>query len=90
MGKSIPPVDVKSAQDRLMRYLGIEGVSGQEEAIGQAIVADLKALGVPASAIGFDDAHKRIPLPTQTGNLYVRLPGTRGGTPIVFATHLDV
>jgi tripeptide aminopeptidase len=90
MGKSIPPVDVKSAQDRLMRYLGIEGVSGQEEAIGQAIVADLKALGVPASAIGFDDAHKRIPLPTQTGNLYVRLPGTRGGKPMVFATHMDV
>lgn len=86
--KSIPPVDVKSAEARLMKYLGIEGVSGQEEAIANAVVADLKALGV--TDIAFDTAHKRIPLPTQTGNLYARLPGTRPGKPLVFATHLDV
>ncbi len=86
--KSIPPVDVKSAEARLMKYLGIEGVSGEEEAIANAVVADLKALGV--TDIAFDTAHKRIPLPTQTGNLYARLPGTRPGKPLVFATHLDV
>lgn len=89
MSKSIPPVDAQAAEDRLMRYLGIEGVSGNEQAIAAAIVADLKALGIPASDIKFDTAHKRIPLPTQTGNLYARLPGTRPGKPIVFATHLD-
>lgn len=82
-------VDVKSAEDRLMRYLGIEGVSGGEKAIAEAIVKDLKKLGVPASAIKFDDAHKRIPDPTQTGNLFVRLKGTRRGPGLLFMTHLD-
>lgn len=86
--KSIP-LDVKAAEDRLMRYLAIEGVSGEEKAIAEAIVADLKAIGVPADGIRFDDAHKRIPLPTQTGNLFASLPGTTKGPRLVFATHLD-
>jgi tripeptide aminopeptidase len=37
----------------------------------------------------FDAAHKQIPLPTQTGNLLVRLPGTRAGPERLFLTHLD-
>ena len=49
----------------------------------------LKKVSVPASAIRFDDANKRIKLPTQTGNLIVDLPGTRSGPRLVFATHLD-
>ena len=44
---------------------------------------------MPASAIRFDDAHTRIPLPTETGNLIVELPGTKPGPRILFATHLD-
>ena len=44
---------------------------------------------MPASAIRFDDVNKRIPLPTQTGNLIVDLPGTRPGPRLLFATHLD-
>ncbi|MBL8887348.1 MAG: M20/M25/M40 family metallo-hydrolase [Phycisphaerales bacterium] len=90
MPKSIPPVDIKSAEARLLSYLNIEGVSGDEKAIADAVVKDLKALGIPASAIKFDDANKRIPLPTQTGNLFVQLPGTVEGPRLVFATHLDV
>lgn len=86
--KSIP-LDIKAAEDRLMRYLAIEGVSGEEKAIAEAIVADLKAIGIPADGIRFDDAYKRIPLPTQTGNLFASLPGTTKGPRLVFATHLD-
>jgi tripeptide aminopeptidase len=89
MSKSSPPVNVKSAEDRLMKYLAVEGLSGQEKKIAQAVIDDLRKIGVPASAIKFDDAHKRIPLPTQTGNLFVDLPGTRKGPRLVFATHLD-
>jgi len=84
------PVDVKAAEDRLMRYLAIEGQSGQEKLIAEAVAADLKAVGVPASAIRYDTVHKRIDLPTQTGNLYADLPGTRKGPRLLFATHLDV
>ena len=82
-------LDAEAATDRLMRYLAIEGVTGHEKAIGEAIVADLKALGVPDAAIRFDTAHERIPLPTETGNLIVDLPGTRPGKRLLFSTHLD-
>ncbi|RAI01981.1 peptidase [Acuticoccus sediminis] len=83
------PVDTASAEDRLLRYVGIEGVTGEEAAIAEAIVADLEAIGVPADAIRYDDANSRIPLPTQTGNLIVDLPGTKPGPRLLFSTHLD-
>lgn len=72
-----------------MRFLEVEGVTGQEAAIAAAVVDELKSVGVPESAIRFDDVHKRIPLPTETGNLIVTLPGTRPGPRLLFATHLD-
>jgi len=67
----------------------VEGLSGQEKAIGEAVVDELKQVGVPASAIRFDNVYERIPAPTQTGNLFVDLPGTRPGPRLVFAAHLD-
>ncbi len=89
MSSTNPPVDVKSAEDHLMRFLVIEGLSGQEAAIAAAVSDELKAVGVPASAIRFDNVNQRISLPTQTGNLIVTLPGTRPGPRLAFATHLD-
>lgn len=83
------PLDVKAAEEHLIKFLSVEGVTGEEAAIAAAVVDELKAVGVPASAIRFDDAHTRIPLPTQTGNLIAELPGTRPGDRIMFATHLD-
>ena len=84
------PLDVPAAIDHLMNFLSVEGVTGHEANIAAAVSDALKEVGVPASAIRFDDANKRIPLPTQTGNLFVDLPGTREGTRIAFSTHLDV
>src|ERR1044072_9089302 len=85
-------VDTKAATDRLMRFLAIEGVTGQEAAIGREIAAALKASGVPARPIRLDDANARIPLPTETGNLIVDLPG-RGALHnqprLMFMTHMD-
>ena len=82
-------LDVASAEAYLMRYLAIEGVTGQEKAIAEAIRDDLIALGVPADAIRFDGVAAKIPLPTQTGNLIVDLPGTKPGPRLLFSTHLD-
>jgi tripeptide aminopeptidase len=90
--ESIMSVDTKAAVARLMRFLAIEGVTGQEAAIGREIAAELKEVGVPASAIRLDDANTRIPVPTQTGNLIVDLPGrgTMHNQPrIMFMTHMD-
>src|SRR5689334_23132461 len=81
--------DVQAAVGRLLRFLAVEGVTGQEEAIGREVVSALLEAGVPRKAIHFDEAHKRIPLPTQTGNLIVKLPGTRPGERHLFMTHLD-
>jgi tripeptide aminopeptidase len=74
---------------RLLRYLAVEGVTGRERAIGQAVFDDLLRAGIPRRAIRFDDAQKRIPLPTETGNLIVTIPGTRAGRRRLFMTHLD-
>jgi tripeptide aminopeptidase len=86
------PVDTKAATDRLMRFLAVEGVTGQEAAIGRELMAALKEAGVPARAMRLDDANTRIPVPTETGNLIVDLPG-RGALHnhkrIMFMTHMD-
>jgi tripeptide aminopeptidase len=83
------PLDVKAAEEHLMRFLAVEGLSGQEKAVGNAVTDELKKVGVAASAIRFDKVNERIPVPTQTGNLFVDLPGTRKGPRLLFITHLD-
>jgi len=84
--------DTQAALDRLMRFLSIEGVTGEEKAIAEDVAKALQEAGVPAEAIVYDDANTRIPVPTQTGNLIVKIPG-RGALgnaePIMFMTHLD-
>lgn len=82
-------VEPEAAIQRLVRFLSVEGVTGQEKAIGLEVHKALVEIGVPADRIRFDDANQRIPLPTQTGNLIVDLPGTRSGPRLLFMTHLD-
>jgi tripeptide aminopeptidase len=89
MGDDSLAFDTKQAIDRLMRFLSIEGITGQEKAIAKAVSEDMVARGVSRRAIRFDDACEHIPLPTQTGNLIVNLPGTRPGGRRLFMTHLD-
>ena len=85
-------VDTRAATGRLMRFLAVEGVTGKEAAIGRELSAALQESGVPATAIRLDDANTRIPVPTETGNLIVDLPG-RGAMHnqprIMFMTHMD-
>ncbi len=82
-------VDVAAAEVHLMHLLSVEGVTGKEKNIAEAVSAALQKAGVPASAIRYDDANTRIPVPTETGNLIVDLPGTRPGPRLLFSTHLD-
>jgi tripeptide aminopeptidase len=89
MGEPDLDIHAEAAVDRLLRFLAVEGITGEEAAIGQAVMRELAAVGVPRRAIRFDDANKRIPLPTQTGNLIVSLPGNRPGRRRMFMTHLD-
>jgi tripeptide aminopeptidase len=88
----VPAIDKSAAVDRLMRFLAVGGVTGQEAAIAKDIQAALKQAGVPAKAIKFDKANEHIPLPTQTGNLIVQLPGRgalKSAPRVLFMTHMD-
>jgi tripeptide aminopeptidase len=82
-------LDAGAAVDRLMRFLAVEGVTGQEGQIAREVTAALVEAGVPRKAIRHDRANERIPLPTQTGNLIATLPGTVPGPRLLFSTHLD-
>jgi tripeptide aminopeptidase len=81
--------DPWAAIERLMRFLAVEGITGQEKNIGREIAAVLREVGVPSKSIRFDTANERIPLPTQTGNLLAELPGNRPGPRLLFMTHMD-
>jgi tripeptide aminopeptidase len=87
--KSDLSFDESSAIDRLQRFLAVEGITGQEKAIARTVAQELEAVGVPRRTIRHDNAQERIPLPTQTGNLLVNLPGTQPGPRLLFAAHLD-
>jgi tripeptide aminopeptidase len=85
-------LDTDAATERLMRFLAVEGVTGREARIGKELQTALKEAGVPARAIRFDDANTRIPLPTETGNLIVDLPGKgalANADRLLFMTHMD-
>ncbi len=82
-------IDQETAIDRLLRLLGVEGTTGHEGAIAAAIKEELRAVGVPAKAIKVDKAHERIPLPTESGNVIVHLPGKLKGPHLLFSTHMD-
>src|SRR4051794_32019796 len=89
MAERVPTFDHDRAVARLLHFLSVEGITGQEAAIGRAVLQELAAAGVPRRAMRFDRAHEKIPLPTQTGNLIVTLPGTYAGPRLLFSTHLD-
>jgi tripeptide aminopeptidase len=82
-------LDVKAAEGYLLRFLSIDGVTGEEAGIASAVAEELKKIGVPAAAIRHDNAHKTIPAPTEVGNLFVDLPGTIPGPRLLFSAHLD-
>lgn len=81
--------DNEQANSTLLEVLGVEGVTGQEKAISEKIVEILKQIGVPPQAIKYDNAYEKIPFPTETGNLLVKLKGTRKGPRRLFMTHMD-
>jgi tripeptide aminopeptidase len=85
-------IDREAALGRLMQFLAVEGVTGQEAAIGREIAGVLQEAGIAKRSIRFDQAHKQIPLPTETGNLIVDIPGRgslRKAPRLMLTTHMD-
>lgn len=82
-------IDQKRALEHLMHLLARPGPSGGERPVAREVVKRLRAAGVKPSWIREDDAHTRIPVPFEMGNLIVQLPGTVKGSRLMFASHLD-
>src|SRR5262245_56999226 len=77
------------AVDLLLQLLAIPGGSGDEGRAAEFVRKELMAAGAPASAIKFDQAHRRSPLKGEVGNLVLRLPGTVKGPRRLLMAHLD-
>jgi tripeptide aminopeptidase len=73
----------------VMEMMAIPGRSGEEAAIMDFIRQKLTKAGVPASALVVDDAHRRVPLKGQVGNLVLKLPGTVRGPRRMLSAHVD-
>ena len=79
----------ENALNDLLKFLSIEGVTGNEKKIALEVKKTLIEAKIPEEYIFFDNANKKIPLPTETGNLIVKLPGNIEGDRKLFITHLD-
>ena len=82
-------IDRDRALQHLLDLLAIEGLSGRETAVAEAVTAKLVAAGCDPAWIRHDDAHTRIDPDWRIGNLIARLPGTTAGEPLLFASHMD-
>lgn len=84
-----PVIDEAAALDRVMKLMAIPGKSCHEGAVSAAIRSALVAAGVPESCIESDDVTKRSPVGGETGNLIVKLPGTKKGPRRLLMAHID-
>lgn len=83
-------INKDQALNHLLDLLAVEGLTGQESKVVEAISKILLAAGVRKSWIKTDDAHTRLGEGYEIGNLIVQLPGTAMGAPrIMFSAHLD-
>ena len=84
-----PEPDLTRARRLVMELMAIPGKSGAEAGVARYVTSRLRAAGVPAELIATDNVHRRTPLTGDTGNLVLKLPGTRRGPRRLLAGHLD-
>ncbi len=86
--KSLSP-ETQRARTLLMELLEVPGISGQEGQVMKWITARLRKAGAPKGAIVSDQAYRRSPLDSTTGNLALVLPGTLKGPRRMLSAHVD-
>jgi tripeptide aminopeptidase len=82
-------VDEQRAISRVMDLIAIPGGSGGEQDVSAWICQQLLNAGVPESSIATDSAHRKSPAGGNTGNLIIRLPGTKKGPRRLLMAHMD-
>ena len=82
-------IDTQAATNLVTEMIAIPGRSGEEAAVVDFITRQLRDLGIPESAIQTDSVHRKSHLGGQTGNLIVKLPGTKRGPRRLMMGHID-
>lgn len=82
-------IDEQRAISRVMDLIAIPGGSGGERDVSAWICQQLVKAGVPESSISIDRAHRKSPAGGNTGNLIVRLRGTKKGPRRLLMAHMD-
>lgn len=81
--------DLKRATSIVMEMMAISGKTGNEAAVVEYIIQKLLDAGAPADAIQTDKAHTRTAIPSNTGNLILKLPGTVRESRRLLTAHID-
>ena len=82
-------IDENAAVQRVTELIAIHGGSGQETEVSDYVQRVLQSAGVPTSALAIDTAHRRSPIGGDTGNLIVKLRGTKRGPRRLLMAHMD-
>jgi tripeptide aminopeptidase len=82
-------INENRALSHLLDLLAVEGPTGKESKVVEAITKKLMAAGCKREWIKTDDAHKRLGEGFEIGNLIVKLPGTLKAPRILFSAHMD-
>lgn len=77
------------ATDLVMQMMAIPGKSGQEDAVATFITEQLIAAGVTAEMIQRDEAYRETQIGGNTGNLILKLSGTKAGPRRMLSAHMD-
>ena len=88
-GKKSTGVARHTAFQMVMDLMAIRGASGHEGKVAAYITEQLRRAGAAASALRFDNAHKKTPLAGEVGNLILQLPGTARGPRRLLMAHMD-
>src|SRR5262245_20511206 len=72
------------ALDLFLDLAAMPSPSGEERAVADRIVAELRGLGLDV-----DEDGAGAEIGSSAGNLYARLEPTTGGTPLFFCAHMD-
>ncbi|MBV7332095.1 M20/M25/M40 family metallo-hydrolase [Chloroflexi bacterium TSY] len=81
--------NLQRALDVVMKMMAIPGKSGEEGQVANFIVEMLKAAGAPADTVQTDKANQRTTIASDTGNLILKLPGTKRGPRRMLSAHID-
>jgi tripeptide aminopeptidase len=84
-----PEPDLARALDLVLQLMRVAGASCREAQVIDFVRQKLLAAGAPPDAVFTDDAHLRSPAGGESGNLILKLRGTRRGPRRLLMAHID-